>query len=129
MHMSFLTVIRKRLNFWMRPSRAAMGQPKRHHTRVPISGYMPTPITPLKTAPIAKPYHPCTRNAKREKSGCCLPIAQLTQTMAVVTKARKRTRYTETFSTRQARGDFEERCRNGSPAVFARPPQPQIQEQ
>ena len=36
--MSFLTVIRKRPNFWMRPRMAAIGQAKRHHTRVPISG-------------------------------------------------------------------------------------------
>ena len=36
--MSFFTVMRKRPNFWMRPSIAAMGQPKRHQTRVPMRG-------------------------------------------------------------------------------------------
>ena len=78
---------------------------------------------------MTKPYQSWTWKAKREKSGCCLPMAQLTQTMAVATRATKSTEWTDTFSTFQAPGDLSERWRNGSPAVLARPPQPQIQEQ
>jgi len=49
--------------------------------------------------------------------------------MAVVTNARKRTVWIETFSIDHARGDLLERWRKGSPAVLARPPHPQTQEQ
>src|SRR6266568_6092043 len=129
MHMSFFTVMRNLPNFWMRPRIAAMGQPNRHQTRVPISGYMPTPITPAKMPPMAKPYHSWTLKATLAKSGCCRPMAQLTQTIAVVTRATKSTVWIETCSTFQARGDLLERWRKGSPAVLASPPQPQTHEQ
>ena len=74
-----------------------------------MRGYRPTPITPAKTAPITKPYHSCTLNAKCAKSGCLFPIAQLIQTIAVATRARVSTVWIETFSIDQARADLLDR--------------------
>ena len=80
-------------------------------------------------APITKPYSFWARKAKAAKLGWSLPIPQFTHTIAVVRTATNSTAWMEIFSVFQARGDLLDRCRKGSPAVFARPPHPQTHEQ
>ena len=127
--MSFFTVMRKRPNFWMRPRRAAIGQAKRHQTRVPIERVEAHAEDAGEDGPDPEAVPLLDLEGEGGEAGWLFPIAQLRPTIAVVTMARPRTAWIETFSNLHAFDDLSERCRQGSPNVLARPPQPQTHEQ